>query len=321
MAYDVFISHSSRDKPIADAVCATLEANEIRCWIAPRDIQAGQDWPEQIMRGLSQCRVAVLVFSGNSNQSDQVHREIHHAFSLGITVIPLRLERVQPEGNLQYFIGSVHWLDALTPPLEQHLQQLMVTTKSILASRPAKIDGPVMPPVPQPAPVPVPTPAPLPPPPPPQPQSLLARVAVVAVLCGLGVFVCASALLKTLSPAPGSVEQTVFTHFPLVKTANLLANGLNLPLNVLVLGGCWMAYQKRKVGPRVIRRCAIAIAGVTLLWVLLAILGGVTAPAWNAMQAADRTTYLTNTFGVVLLPLLSLALIWFLFRRDEVVGR
>jgi len=34
MAHDVFISYSAEDKPIADAVCAALEAEHIRCWIA-----------------------------------------------------------------------------------------------------------------------------------------------------------------------------------------------------------------------------------------------------------------------------------------------
>ena len=38
MAHDVFVSYSHHDKAQADAVCATLEAKGIRCWIAPRDV-------------------------------------------------------------------------------------------------------------------------------------------------------------------------------------------------------------------------------------------------------------------------------------------
>ena len=34
MTHEVFISHSSLDKPVADAVCAALENIAIRCWIA-----------------------------------------------------------------------------------------------------------------------------------------------------------------------------------------------------------------------------------------------------------------------------------------------
>ena len=34
----VFISHSTADKTIADAICHRLEEAGVRCWIAPRDI-------------------------------------------------------------------------------------------------------------------------------------------------------------------------------------------------------------------------------------------------------------------------------------------
>ena len=37
MVHDVFISHSQKDKPIADGICAKLQATGVRCWIAPRD--------------------------------------------------------------------------------------------------------------------------------------------------------------------------------------------------------------------------------------------------------------------------------------------
>jgi len=36
MAHDVFVSYASGDKPVADAVCSTLESHGVRCWIAPR---------------------------------------------------------------------------------------------------------------------------------------------------------------------------------------------------------------------------------------------------------------------------------------------
>ena len=38
MNHNVFISHSSHDKEIANAICHYLEDGGIRCWIAPRDI-------------------------------------------------------------------------------------------------------------------------------------------------------------------------------------------------------------------------------------------------------------------------------------------
>jgi hypothetical protein len=66
MAHDVFISYSTQDKPTADALCATLEAKGIRCWIAPRDIVPGMDWGEAIIDALQTSRVMVLVFSSHA---------------------------------------------------------------------------------------------------------------------------------------------------------------------------------------------------------------------------------------------------------------
>ena len=59
MAHDVFISYSSRDKAVADAVCATLEGRKIRCWIAPRDIPPGQAWPSALTKAVSESKVFV----------------------------------------------------------------------------------------------------------------------------------------------------------------------------------------------------------------------------------------------------------------------
>lgn len=37
MASDVFISYSSKDRGVANSVCLSLESNDIKCWVAPRD--------------------------------------------------------------------------------------------------------------------------------------------------------------------------------------------------------------------------------------------------------------------------------------------
>ncbi|HXQ15450.1 MAG TPA: toll/interleukin-1 receptor domain-containing protein [Caulobacteraceae bacterium] len=42
--HDVFISYSSKDKTTADAICALLERDGAKCWIAPRDILPGEAW-------------------------------------------------------------------------------------------------------------------------------------------------------------------------------------------------------------------------------------------------------------------------------------
>jgi hypothetical protein len=133
MAHDVFISHSVKDKATADAVCAMLESNGIRCWIAPRDVTPGMEWGKCIIDAIRQARIMVLVFTANANASPQIRREIERAVHHDVIVVPLRVENIVPDESLEYFIGNVHWLDALTPPLEAHLKNLAGTIKILLA--------------------------------------------------------------------------------------------------------------------------------------------------------------------------------------------
>lgn len=137
MAHDVFISYSSKDKTTGDAVCATLESEGIRCWIAPRDVTPSMEWGECIIDAIEDCRIMVLVFTTNANDSPQIHREIERAVNHGVAILPFRTEDILPDKALEYFIGNVHWLDALTTPLEAHLKNLAETVKMLLARMPA----------------------------------------------------------------------------------------------------------------------------------------------------------------------------------------
>ncbi len=147
MSYEIFISYAHPDKSIADAVCATLEQQGIRCWIAPRDIEPGADWGLSIIEAIKSCRAIVLVFSAAANSSPQILREVERAIHLGIPVIPVRIEDVLPAGALEYHLGTVHWLDAMTPPLEAHLHRLSEALLIIL-NREGKAPVPPSMPVP-----------------------------------------------------------------------------------------------------------------------------------------------------------------------------
>ena len=135
--HDVFISYSTvgNDKVIADAVCAKLENEKIRCWIAPRDIIAGTNWGGAIVDAISRSRIFVLVFSNNSNESQQVLHEVERAVSKGIPVLPFRVEDVTPSTDMEFYLGATHWLDAITPPMEKHIQKLAEIIKTLLGAQ------------------------------------------------------------------------------------------------------------------------------------------------------------------------------------------
>jgi len=133
--HDVFISYSSADKKIADATCANLESKGIRCWIAPRDVIPGKNYQGEIIDAIDNAHIMVLIFSSNSNTSPYIIRELTEAVEKGVIIIPLRIEDVVPSKEMKFLINVPHWLDAMTPPLERHLEKLAQTIKQFLNNK------------------------------------------------------------------------------------------------------------------------------------------------------------------------------------------
>ena len=132
MAHDVFISHSTKNKSVADAVCAALENAAIRCWIAPRDVQPGRPFAGEITRAIHGSKAMVLIFSADSNNSEQILRELELAANARLHIVQFRIEDVTPNDDLQYYLSTPHWFDATTAPLEKHLSRLAIALKTLL---------------------------------------------------------------------------------------------------------------------------------------------------------------------------------------------
>lgn len=130
--HEVFISYSNKDKNVADAICATLEALPLRCWIAPRDVAAGHSWGSSIIEAIEEAKVMVMVYSGNSNISAQVIREVERAVAKGLVLVPFRIDATTLSKDMEYFLSASHWIDALTPPLEQHMTELGEMVRTVL---------------------------------------------------------------------------------------------------------------------------------------------------------------------------------------------
>lgn len=133
MAHDVFVSHSAKDKEIANRVCSGLEAEGVTCWIAPRDVLPAQIWAEAIVEAIDSCKVMVAILSSNVNESGQIKREIERADASRAALIPFFIEEFKPSKYLEYYIGNTHWFDASAPPLESHIPKLAKTIKQLVA--------------------------------------------------------------------------------------------------------------------------------------------------------------------------------------------
>jgi len=143
--FDVFISHSTQDGQAASAIKQHLQASGLKCWKAPDDINPGESWPSAIGRALGSCRTMVLVWSSNSLASKEVSKELTLAMRNGLTVIPFRIEDVQPTTEWDYHLANTHWMDAFPGDLGPFVDRLASRIHGIMGSRaPAEIPAPVV---------------------------------------------------------------------------------------------------------------------------------------------------------------------------------
>jgi predicted ATPase len=129
---DVYNSHATADKALADASCAALEAAGIPCWIAPRNIRPGEEWPDAIQRGIEACRLMLILLTRDAMTSEWVKKEITGAASKRMKLLTVRLTEQLPTGGLHFLLSVNQWLDASTGPFETHVPTMTAGVKAML---------------------------------------------------------------------------------------------------------------------------------------------------------------------------------------------
>ena len=134
---DVFISYASQDKAVASAVCKHLESAGVACWIAPRDVTPGEFYAESIVHAIDSAKVAVLILSQHTADSQHVLREIERATSKRHHVVTFRTDMAPLPAGLEYFLNTSQWLDASATGVHRALPKLADAVRRALAQSPA----------------------------------------------------------------------------------------------------------------------------------------------------------------------------------------
>ena len=130
---DVFISYASQDKSVASAVCGHLERAGVACWIAPRNVTPGEFYAESIVHAIDSAKVAVLVLSRHTADSQHVLREVERASSKRHPIVTFRTDDAPLPAGLEYFLNSSQWLDASATGAHRALPKLVDAVRSALA--------------------------------------------------------------------------------------------------------------------------------------------------------------------------------------------
>ena len=128
MDIDVFVSHhTSTSLHIVEAIVNKLEAAGIRCWYAPRDTEGS--YAGIIAKAIASCRVFLLILNKPASESPHVLNEIdlvtkRLAKKENVSIIPFHTADDEIADDAQYYLGRLHWIDAMTPPMYKRVDEL-----------------------------------------------------------------------------------------------------------------------------------------------------------------------------------------------------
>lgn len=145
--YDVFLSHSSKDKAVVRPLAERLRSDGLRVWFDEWELKPGDHWPKKIDDGLEQARVLVLCMSAQAFASDWARLESYtfrfrDPLNQARRFIPLRLDAAPIPGALAQFL-YINWLaeereqeyakllEACRPPMKLRTARKRIAQKKV----------------------------------------------------------------------------------------------------------------------------------------------------------------------------------------------
>lgn len=122
----VFISYSSKDQAVADLLLSALKEQNIESWIATKNIHEGS-YAKQIIQGIRDAKVFVVLLSKNSISSEQVKNEIDRAFSRignGLKIVPFLIDESTLDDECAYYLCRQEFYFGRKPPIEERVREL-----------------------------------------------------------------------------------------------------------------------------------------------------------------------------------------------------
>jgi hypothetical protein len=113
MAYDVFISYSTRDLPVATRLQEWIAAAGAKPFLAEYSLAPGRPLGADILAAIKNCNLFLLLWSQNAAGSEWVPQEIGVARGASKQIMPLVL---QPGLALPGFLKELKYLELYKDP-------------------------------------------------------------------------------------------------------------------------------------------------------------------------------------------------------------
>jgi formylglycine-generating enzyme required for sulfatase activity len=136
-----FISHASADAKLAATICDGLEARGLQCWIAPRDVQPQGTYGSEIVRGLREADVFLVIVTAAAAESQQVEREAERASHYKKRIIPLIVGASDPGPRLEFYVAGRQHFPCSPSPDGRFLDALADAVRGVAVIPPPAPQG------------------------------------------------------------------------------------------------------------------------------------------------------------------------------------
>jgi WD40 repeat protein len=93
----IFISYSRKDLAFAQKIVDALAANDLDTWIDWKSIPKGEDWEQEIYRGIEEADAFLFLLSPDSVVSEMCNKELDHAVKNGKRILPIVIRDTDPK--------------------------------------------------------------------------------------------------------------------------------------------------------------------------------------------------------------------------------
>lgn len=105
----IFISYSRKDLDIAEKIVSALAQNNLNTWIDWKSIPKGEEFINEIYRGIEGADVFLFLISPDSVESDWCNAEIKHAAENNKRIIPVSIRETKTD-NIPPEIAKRNWI-------------------------------------------------------------------------------------------------------------------------------------------------------------------------------------------------------------------
>ncbi len=108
---DVFVAYSRKNNTARLELVEALQSQQLTVFSDVK-ISGGGRWRQEIAEQIEDCDVVLVLLSSESLASTEVGREVDYAAERNRPIIPIRLERVTPQGALGMVLNQKNFVDA-----------------------------------------------------------------------------------------------------------------------------------------------------------------------------------------------------------------